>query len=297
MSPDAPAGGFESLIEAIYAWLIDLATTLQENFRFPWDLLDILLMSFAIYWVLLLIRGTRAAQMTLGLLILVLAWLLSQQLQLATLGFILDNFLSGIVLIVIVIFQADIRRGLARVGRGLFRGPSRQATQAIEEIVRACQALSQRRVGALIVLERDTSLEEHLELGTPLDAELSRELLVSIFLPYSPLHDGSVIVRESRIAAAGCILPLALRASISSALGTRHRAAVGIAEETDAVAVVVSEETGRITLVAGGDVLEDLDGPRLRQSLLRLTGKMAGDALPLSTDAIGEEAHVPVSPN
>ncbi|MEE8558493.1 MAG: diadenylate cyclase CdaA, partial [Myxococcota bacterium] len=266
------------MTEWIFAWLVSIWTALSENYHWLWDTLDIVLVACGIYWLLLLIRGTRAAQMTLGLLSLVLVWILSEQLQLQTTSFLLDNFLRWGVLIVIVIFQADIRRGLARVGRGLFRGPSRQATQAIEEIVRACQALSQRRVGALIVLERDTSLEEHLELGTPLDAELSRELLVSIFLPYSPLHDGSVIVRESRIAAAGCILPLALRATISSALGTRHRAAVGIAEETDAVAVVVSEETGRITLVAGGDVLEDLDGPRLRQSLLRLTGKMGDDA-------------------
>ncbi len=277
MSPDAPAGGFESLIEAIYAWLIDLATTLQENFRFPWDLLDILLMSFAIYWVLLLIRGTRAAQMTLGLLILVLAWLLSQQLQLATLGFILDNFLSGIVLIVIVIFQADIRRALTRVGRGLFTSAPRQEAHAIEEVVRASQALAQRRVGALIVVERDVGLDEYMELGTRLDAELTRDLLVALFLPYSPLHDGAVVIREDRIASAGCILPLALRSNLPRTLGTRHRAALGVADETDSIAVVVSEETGKISLVTGQEIHEDLDGPNLRQALLALTGNVKSE--------------------
>jgi uncharacterized protein (TIGR00159 family) len=222
-----------------------------------------------------------------------MVWIASEQLELATLGFLLDYFLRWGVLIVIVIFQADIRRALTRVGRGLFRTPSRQKTQVAEEVVRACQSLAQRRVGALIVLERETSLEEHLELGTRLDAALSREMLVSIFLPYSPLHDGAVVIRENRIAAAGCILPLALRANMPSVLGTRHRAAVGIAEETDAVAVVVSEETGKISLVATEEVLEDLDGARLRQALLRLTGNAVSPAAPPG-ERIGKEAEVPL---
>jgi diadenylate cyclase len=210
--------------------------------------------------------------MTLGLLLLVLAWLVSQQAQLATLGFILDNFLSWGVLIFIVIFQADIRRALTRVGRGwIATGPGHQMP-AIEEIVRACQALAQRRVGALLVVAREIELEEYMELGKRIDGELTRELLISLFLPYSPLHDGAVIVRESRIAAAGCILPLALRGNLPSTLGTRHRAALGIAEESDAVAVVVSEETGRISLVCGTEIHEDLDPANLRQLLLRYTG-------------------------
>jgi uncharacterized protein (TIGR00159 family) len=262
------------VIEVLYAWLSVLWTALSENYHPFWDTLDILLVACAVYWVLLLIRGTRAAQMTLGLLILVLAWLLSEQLELATLGFLLDNFLSWGVLIVIIIFQADIRRALTRVGRGLFQANPRQEALALEEIVRACQALGQRRVGALIVVERDIPLVEYLELGTGIDAELTRDLLIALFLPYSPLHDGAVVVRESRVAAAGCILPLALRSNIPSALGTRHRAALGIAEETDALAVVVSEETGKISLVTGGEIEEDLEGPHLRAALLRLTGNI-----------------------
>jgi uncharacterized protein (TIGR00159 family) len=262
------------MIPVIFAWLSDLWSTLSENFHPFFDTLDILIVATAIYWLLLLIRGTRAAQMTLGLLFIVLVWLLSEQLELATANFILDKFLSWGVLIVIVIFQADIRRALTRVGRGLFQAPREQGPQMIQEIVRACEALSQRRVGALIVLERETSLDDHMELGTHIDAELSRELLISLFLPYSPLHDGAVVVREARISAAGCILPVALRPGIPSTFGTRHRAAFGIADESDAIAIVVSEETGRISVVSGGAIQQDLDGAQLRQTLLSLTGNL-----------------------
>ena len=284
------------MIEFVYAWLQDLWENLADNFHPFWDTLDILLVACAVYWLLILIRGTRAQHMTLGLLILVFAWVLSENLELATLGFLLDNFLSWGVLIVIVIFQADIRRALTRVGRGFLQGAPRQEAQAIEEIVRACRALEQRRVGALIVLERDISLEEHLELGTPIDAELTRDLLIALFLPYSPLHDGAVIVRESRVAAAGCILPLTLGSHVPAALGTRHRAALGITEETDAVAIVISEETGKISLCVGSDLAADLDGPRLRQALLHLTGHIqAGAEIPDELDTKKAEA-APAAP-
>jgi diadenylate cyclase len=256
----------------VYEWLTYLGSTVAANFH-PWiDTADILIVAVLVYAVMLLIRGTRAAQMTLGLLMLVLMWLLADLFQLATLGFLLDNFVSWGVLIVIVIFQADIRRALMRVGRGFFQSTPRQEAHSVEEIVRASQALSQRRVGSLIVVERDVALEEYMELGTPIDAELTRDLLIAIFLPYSPLHDGAVVVRAGRISAAGCILPLALRGNLPGALGTRHRAAWGIAEETDALAIAVSEETGKIALVCGGEMYEDLDGPELRQALLHLTG-------------------------
>jgi diadenylate cyclase len=171
------------MIEFVYAWLQDLGTNLAANYHPFWDTLDILLVACGVYWLLILIRGTRAQHMTLGLLMLVFVWVLSENLELATLGFILDNFLSWGVLIVIIIFQADIRRALARVGRGFFQVAPRQEAQAIEEIVRACQALSQRRIGALLVVERDISLDEHMELGTPIDADLSRDLLIALFLP------------------------------------------------------------------------------------------------------------------
>ena len=277
------------MIEAIVAWVIDLWTTLSENYQGFRDTLDIFLMACAIYWVLLLIRGTRAAQMTLGLLILMLVYLLSQQLELAALGFILDNFLQGIVLIVIVIFQADIRRALTRVGRGFFTSAPRQEVHTIEEVVRACQALAQRRVGALIVLEREVGLDEYMDLGTRIDAELTRDLIVAVFLPSSPLHDGAVVIREGRIASAGCILPLALRSGLPSALGTRHRAALGVADETDAIAAVVSEETGQISLVAGEGISENLDGAALRERLLALTGHTPPDPADVARGEPGVE--------
>jgi diadenylate cyclase len=167
-----------------------------------------------------------------------------------------------------VLFQADLRRALARVGRGLFpRIAERQESEILEEIVRGAQALAQRRVGALIVLERETQLEDLIQVGTPLDAAVTMDLLVSIFLPYSPLHDGAAVIQSGRIAFAGCILPLTLRTDVPDGLGTRHRAALGITEETDAIVIVVSEETASISLTIGGEMVRDLDGPRLRGAL------------------------------
>ncbi len=192
--------------------------------------------------------------------------------------------------ILIVIFQADIRRALTRVGGGLFSSGRSQGVHSIEEIVRASQALGQRRVGSLVVIEREVQIDEFVEEGPRVDAELSRDLLIAIFLPYSPLHDGAVIVRQDRIAMAGSILPLATRSEIPSTLGTRHRAAVGITEETDALVVVVSEETGRVSLVSAGEISEDLDGPQLRQALLRMTGhvRLADREGSPDTVAVGE---------
>jgi diadenylate cyclase len=260
------------VVPLVYEWIAERWEAFSENFN-PWqDTLDILVVAWVVYWLLMRIKGTRAAQMALGLLILVLAWRLADLLELATVSFLLDNFLSSGLLILIVIFQADIRRALTRVGRGLFASARTQEAHTIEEIVRACQALAQRRVGALIAIERDVQIDEFVEQGTPLDAELSRDLVISLFLPYSPLHDGAAIVRRDRIASAGCILPLAMRGDLAQALGTRHRAAIGITEETDALVVVVSEETGKVSLVIGGEIHEDLDGPHLRQALLEATG-------------------------
>lgn len=266
------------MITWIFQWLSDAWNNLSDNFDPIWDTLDIVLVSLAVYWLLLLIKGTRAAQMSLGVLTVVLVWLLAEQFELATLGFILDNFLRWGVLIFIVIFQHDIRRALTRMGRGFLRSVPRQQLQAIEEIVQAVQSLGQRRVGALLVMERDVSLEDHLELGTRIDAAMTRDLLIALFLPYSPLHDGAVVIREGRIVSARCILPLGLSSNLPATLGTRHRAAVGITEETDAIAIVVSEETGRISLVSGSAIEEVLEAPQLRQSLLRLTGHLQESA-------------------
>ncbi len=244
------------MIEYVVAYVRSLFTDvwsfLATNFD-PWrDTLDILVVTLGIYWLLVLIRGTRAVQILIGLVVLFALSVASQLFQLVTLGMILENFMSSAVLIIIVLFQHDIRRALARVGRGFFPSVSaQQESQVLEEVVRAAQTLAQKRVGALIVLERETALGDQIEVGTELQARVTQELLTSIFLPGSPLHDGAVVVQEGLVAAAGCILPLTLRTELPEGVGTRHRAAVGITEETDAVVIVVSEETATISVVMG----------------------------------------------
>lgn len=257
------------MIEFLLEWLqseaTELWTFLSSTFDPVRDTLDIFVVSLGIYWLLMLLKGTRAIQILLGLLALLALRLVSNLFDLVTLSWILENFLASAVLIIIVLFQADIRRVLARVGRGVFpRISERQESQILEEVVRAGQSLAEKRVGALIVLERDSGLEDLVEAGTPIDGVVSEELLTSIFLPYSPIHDGAVIVSEGRISHAGCILPLTLSAKLPEGLGTRHRAAVGITEETDAVVIVVSEETGGISVVVGGNLMSNLDAPQLR---------------------------------
>jgi diadenylate cyclase len=173
------------------------------------------------------------------------------------------------VLAVVILFQPEIRRTLARVGeRHLFRSLSPvEGSKFIEETVKAAVSMANKRIGALIVLERDTDLTTLVEMGTDLDAKVTKEILVSIFLPYSPIHDGAAIIRNGRISAAGCFLPLTLSSNLSKALGTRHRAAVGLTEEADAVVVVVSEETGEISVVRNGSIEHHTDAPMLRKTL------------------------------
>ena len=258
-----------------YVWQVmgDLVEFFDSRFDPFRDTLDILLVAGGIYWLLLLIRGTRAIQILVGLIVLIALTLVSQLLELAALGLILERLLEPAVLIIVILFQNDIRRALARVGRGIFPSfSSAQEIQVVEEIVRAAGALSQRRHGALIVLERESNLGDLIEAGVPVDASLSKELLSSIFQPSSPMHDGAVVIQEGRVASAGCILPLTLRTDLPEGLGTRHRAAVGITEETDALVVVVSEETAKIAVVLGGEMLRGLDAPRLRVVLRDILG-------------------------
>jgi diadenylate cyclase len=271
------------VIEVIWRFLSELWEFFSANFDPVRDTIDILFVTAAIYWLLLLIRGTRAIQILVGLIVLIALSLASELFQFATVGLILENFLSSAVLIIIVLFQHDIRRALARVGRGFFPSVSaQQESQMLEEVVRAAQGLAQKRIGALIVLERESALGDQIEAGTPLDAEVSKDLLLSLFMPSSPLHDGAVIVEEGRISSAGCILPLTLRTDLPEGLGTRHRAAVGITEETDALVIVVSEETATISVVMGGEMIRGLDAPRLRVVLRDL---LAGERRDLPEDA------------
>ncbi|MBK7947505.1 MAG: TIGR00159 family protein [Deltaproteobacteria bacterium] len=251
------------------------------------DTVDILLVTAGIYWLLLLIRGTRAVQILVGLIVLIALSLASELFQLAALGMILERFLDFAVLIIVILFQNDIRRALARVGRGFFPSfAESRDIQIVEEIVRAAGSLSQRRQGALIVLERETNLADMIEAGVSVDAALTKELLLSIFHPTSPMHDGAVIIQEGRVASAGCILPLTVRTDLPEGLGTRHRAAVGITEETDALVVVVSEETSSISVVLGGEMVRGLDAPRLRVVLREILGGERKE-LPEASDAAG----------
>lgn len=261
------------MITVLWNFGSDLVEFFNSHFDPVRDTVDILLVTAGIYWLLLLIRGTRAIQILVGLIVLIALFLASELFQLAALGMILERFLGSAVLIIVILFQNDIRRALARVGRGFFPSFSaEQELQVVEEIVRAAGILSQRRHGALIVLERESNLGDLIEAGIPVDARLSKELLTSIFQPSSPMHDGAVVIQDGRISSAGCILPLTLRTDLPEGLGTRHRAAVGITEETDALVVVVSEETAKISIVLGGEMLQGLDAPRLRVVLRDILG-------------------------
>ncbi len=243
---------------------------LLDNFRAQ-DAADIIVVAFIIYSVIQLIRGTRAARMLVGLGVVVLVYLSSQVFDLYTLNWILDNFLSSVLLVIVIIFQSDIRRALVQVGsRPFFGGDHRLGGEDVEEIIRAVVTMASRRIGGLIVIERETGLNEFIEGGTTLDAEISKELILSIFVTASPIHDGALIIRKSRITAAGCFLPLTTNPNVSKTLGTRHRAALGITEESDAVVVVVSEEDGGISLVVDGRITRDLDAGTLRSTLQKL---------------------------
>lgn len=243
-----------------------------EGVRWLFDLLDILLVAFIIYRIILLIKGTRAVQMLLGLVVIIFIYFLSRFFGLFTLHWLLDSFLSSIILVIVVIFQSDIRRALLHVGRNPFFADDSylEADEIIGEIVKACVNMANKQIGALLVLERETGLNDFLEVGVELDAKVSSELIVSIFLPNSPIHDGAVVVQKGRIARAGCFLPLAHNPDISKRLGTRHRAALGLTELVDAAVIVVSEETGRISVAVGGKMTRDLDSVALKRVLKRL---------------------------
>lgn len=243
-----------------------------EGLRWLFDLVDILLVAFIIYRIILLIKGTRAVQMLLGLAVVFLVYLASRVFGLYTLHWLLDSFLSSIILVIIVIFQSDIRRALIHFGKNPFFTDDsyRDEDEVLDEIVKACTSMAKKQVGALIVLERETGLNDFLEVGVELDAKVSSDLIVSIFLPYSPIHDGAVVIRKGRIARAGCFLPLTQNPDISKQLGTRHRAAIGLTELVDAAVIVISEETGRIAVAVGGKMTRELDAAALRRVLKRL---------------------------
>lgn len=236
------------------------------------DLIDIVIVSYIIYKVFLLVKGTRAARMLIGVGVLLTLSLFSRFLELYTLDWLIQSFWTQIIIVLIILFQPEIRKALAQMGETpLFhRFSSAEEMKTIEEIVKASQSLANRKIGSLIVFERDVSLSEYIEIGVPLDAKVTKELLMSIFHPTSPIHDGAVIIKGNKALAAGCFLPIKLGVDLSKIYGTRHRAALGITEETDAVAIIISEETGSISLAVHGQLESHLDMEKLRQRLTNL---------------------------
>ncbi|MCL5025834.1 MAG: diadenylate cyclase CdaA [Chloroflexi bacterium] len=252
-----------------------------------WDLVDILTMAVVIYGLLSFFRGTTAVSVLYGLGLLLVAMLVVTSLpELTVLNWMLRNSLPFISVALVILFQPELRRAMERIGRvrGLLNRPltPRQALTAsrvIEEVARACRRLSERRQGALIVLERETGLQEFIESGVEVDAMVSMEMLATLFYPNSPLHDGATIIRGDRLVAAGCVLPLST-SSQDYDMGTRHRAALGITEETDAIAVIVSEETGTISVANDGRLVRHLDDARLRKVLSAIYPSSGRDVFP-----------------
>ena len=238
------------------------------------DLLDMALVWVVVYRVLVLIRHTGTVQMLSGLGIMAIAYLGSIWLELFTFNWILEKFFNNLFLIVVILFQGEIRRALAHIGSNpFFTGASYvEETHIIEEISKGASGLAQKRLGALIVIEREINLEYFIEVGTEMDAEISSEILFSIFQPNSPLHDGAVIVRNGRLFAAGCFLPLSKNPALDKNLGTRHRAAIGLTEETDALVIVVSEENSWVGVVESGQLNHDLDHAAVRKRLYETFG-------------------------
>ncbi|HKY32660.1 MAG TPA: diadenylate cyclase CdaA [Candidatus Polarisedimenticolia bacterium] len=251
---------FESLRSSPFGWVIDVA--------------DILILAYLIYQLVLLVKGTRAVQMMTGIVFIILAYFTAGILQLNTVQRFLGYVLYWIPFAVIVIFQNTIRRALSRFGRNpFFRLTSRpQSEGLINELVLAATSLASRKIGGLILIEREQGLRNYIETGIPVDALLSYDLILSIFSPRSPLHDGAIIIQDGRIRAASCFLPLTSHPTLSKEFGTRHRAAIGISEETDAVAIAISEERGTVSVAFEGRIIEDVDAMQLRDLLKDFLG-------------------------
>jgi diadenylate cyclase len=250
------------------------------------SVIDILLVALIIYQFLILIRGTRAVPVLVGVGGLALAFYVAHVAELRTVNFLVGTLLPYGIFALIVVFQNEIRHALARIGRRLtFSRVSPGIAEAYDDIVLAANLFSQSQTGALIVIEREIGLRTYIESGVPLDANLSYDLLATIFRPSAPLHDGAVIIQKERIAAAACFLPLSMNPVLSTQLGTRHRAGIGITEETDAIAVIVSEETGTISIAVAGNIERDVSVEYLRERLSELLRRyVPPTALPTMAD-------------
>ena len=265
-----------------------LASLLDRPQVSAWDVIDILIVSLLIYEALKLIRGTRAMQMAIGSLLVLLLLYISQAFPLRTVGWLIHNLLAYVVFAAIVLFQSDIRRALSHLGRApFFRyiGRSERAAETMEEVITATGMLAKARVGAIIAFEREIGLRNYVESGIPVDAKVSYDLLTTIFQRSTPLHDGAVIISEERIAAASCFLPLTVNPALDKDLGTRHRAAIGLTEETDALAVVISEERGEISVAQRGRLSRNLTADDLRKRLRAVLLQRGEESAPVELDA------------
>ncbi|TDI42122.1 MAG: TIGR00159 family protein [Acidobacteria bacterium] len=247
------------------------------------DAIDILLVSFLFYKLFQLVRGGRAFQMVVGTLLLILLFFASRWADLTAVNWLLRNTLAYIGFAIIVLYQQELRRGLANLGRApLFRFLNPTSSKGtLDEVAFSLLTLAERRVGAILVLERDIGLRSYVEAGVMLDAVVTYDLLLSVFNPKSPLHDGAVIIQGDRAAAAACFLPISINPQLGKELGTRHRAAIGISEDTDAIAIVVSEETGLVSFMEDGVIVSGLDAKQLRSKLRDAMGQK--DASPAET--------------
>jgi len=245
--------------------------TWENSLNYLGVAIDILIVSYVIYKLLVLIRGTRAIQLLKGMMVILITWFISSYFNLRTLQWLMSQAFTYGVLAIIVIFQPELRRALEQLGRGkLFNRTiyDNQQGKAIGEIIKAVNYLAKRRIGALIILERETGLSDYIETGIILNSDISSQLLINIFIPNTPLHDGAVIIRKDEIMAAACYLPLSENPFISKELGTRHRAAIGLSEISDAVCLIVSEETGQISLALNGEIIRDLAEENLHEILI-----------------------------
>ncbi|TWT24917.1 diadenylate cyclase CdaA [Planomicrobium sp. CPCC 101110] len=237
--------------------------TNQTPFELLVNIVDVLLVWFVIYKLITVIKGTKAVQLLKGIFVIIIARLVTVALDLETLGWIMQQVLEWGFLAIIIIFQPELRRALEQLGRGKLFSSSTlneesERNRLIEAMSKSVSYMAKRRIGALVSIERETGLSEYIETGIPMNSDITSELLINLFIPNTPLHDGAVIVQKNRIAAAACYLPLSESPFISKDLGTRHRAALGISEVTDAITVIVSEETGAISLTANGDLHRNL---------------------------------------
>lgn len=244
---------------------------LLKNSGWLLDLLDISLVACIIYRLILLLKGTLAPRVIIGLVIVLFGYIVSRFAGLQTVDWILNNFLGSLIIVLVIIFQHDIRRALFALSRNRIKEEDAQeeTPAVIDELVTAAEALASKKIGALLVIERAMTVNHYLAVGTEIDAKVTSELITSIFLPYSPIHDGAVIIQRGKLTKAGCFLPVTQNPEISKTLGSRHRAAIGLSEMVDAVVIVVSEETGIVSVAVGGRIRRNLDPATLRRYLKR----------------------------